>query len=303
MPGTVTSLAQVQLIGTVLSIGNFDGVHLGHRALLSRMQRLAEELGRPAVAVSFFPTSRMVFGNGSFLSSDREKSLLLAEFSPETIVLIPFSREYAATDKQEFLSDIAALEPEAITVGVDFRFGRDRQGSLNDLSLVTRKLEVFGLVEQQGAVISSSKVRELLAAGELAAANRLLGNPYLALGEVVTGEKRGRTIGYPTANISLPEGKVLPHGVFAVSVELDGVTYGGMASAGPRPMYPEDSPSLEVNLFDFAADIYGRELAVRFISRLRGQELFGSLELLKEALAADELAARSVLREAGVLNG
>lgn len=299
----VTSLRQLDLRHTVLSIGNFDGVHLGHRALLNRMQQLAAELGRPAVAVSFFPTSRMVFGNAGFLSSAAEKVQLLAEFAPAAIVLIPFSHEYAATDKQEFLAEVAALEPAAITVGVDFRFGRDRQGSLNDLSLVTAKLEVFGLVEQHGAVISSSAIRELLQQGELDAANALLGAPYLARGRVVRGEQRGRELGYPTANLELPPGKVVPPGVFAVRVELPAGTYGGMASAGVRPMFPDHSPALEVHLFDYKADLYSQELSVHFISRIRPQEQFASLEQLKQALAADEVAARRLLADKGVSDG
>lgn len=300
-PAVVTSLEQLQLTGTVLSIGNFDGVHAGHRALLSRMQELAAELSRPAVAVSFFPTSRMVFGNSGFLSSAREKTVLLSDFGPAAIVLIPFSREYAATDKQVFLKQIKALEPAAMTVGVDFRFGRDRQGSLNDLSLVTDKLEVFGLVKDGDAVISSSAIRDLLQGGDVGAANRLLGAPYLTIGEVVPGDRRGRTIGYPTANLKVDAGKVLPPGVFAVTAEVAGNRLPGMASAGARPMFPDGSPALEVHIFDYDGDLYGKQLEVRFISRLRDQQLFASLAELTAALEEDERTARRVLRQAGSL--
>lgn len=297
-PRTETSISSVGLDRTVLSIGNFDGVHVGHRALLSRMRSLADELQLPAVAISFFPTSRMVFNDSGFLSSAQEKALLLGEFSPEAVVLIPFSHEYAQTDPQVFLSELRQLGPAAVTVGVDFRFGRERQGTLNDISLVTGKLEVFGLVESpDGSVISSSRIRELLAAGDVAAANALLGAPYLALGKVIKGDQRGRTIGFPTANLAVPEGKVLPPGVFAVSATVQGRSHSGMANVGPRPSFPDGTPALEVNLFDFDGDLYGQELAVRFISRIRGQQKFASLDELKARLAEDERVAREQLRE------
>ena len=298
IPRTVTSIGSVGLERTVLSIGNFDGVHAGHRALLARMRALADELQLPAVAISFFPTSRMVFSDSGFLSSAKEKALLLGEFAPEAVVLIPFSSDYAQTDKQVFLNELRQLGPAAVTVGVDFRFGRERQGTLNDISLVTGKLEVFGLIaSEDGSVISSSRVRELLAAGDITAANELLGAPYLALGEVVRGDQRGRTIGYPTANLAAPEGKVLPPGVFAVTVAAGGHSYGGMANVGPRPSFPDGTPALEVNLFDFTGDLYGQELAVRFIARIRGQQKFDSLGELTARLAEDERLARELLQE------
>lgn len=300
IPRTETSIGAVGLERTVLSIGNFDGVHAGHRALLTRMRALADELQLPAVAISFFPTSRMVFTGAGYLSSAREKAVLLGEFAPEAVVLIPFSREYAQTDPQVFLDELRQLGPAAVTVGVDFRFGRDRQGTLNDISLVTGKLEVFGLVESpDGSVISSSRIRDLLAAGDVAAANELLGAPYLALGEVVRGDQRGRTIGFPTANLAVPEGKVLPHGVFAVTAAVGGRSYGGMANVGPRPSFPDGTPALEVNLFDFSGDLYGQELAVRFMARIRGQQKFASLDELKNRLAEDERVARQQLKEGG----
>lgn len=299
LPRTVRSAAEAGLNGTVLALGNFDGVHRGHRALLGRMSELATELGLPAVAVSFFPTSRMVFSDAGFLSSEREKALLLAEFDPAAVVLIPFSHDYAQTSSGEFLQDLATLGPAAITVGADFRFGRDRSGSLNDLSLVTRRLEVFNLLECNGTVISSSRIRELLASGDVAGATELLGAPYLVLGTVERGDQRGRTIGFPTANLAVPEGKVLPHGVFAVRITVSGQELGGMANVGPRPSFPDGAPALEVNLFDFDADIYGQELAVRFIGRIRSQQRFSGLEELKQRLAQDAVEARRILSDEG----
>ncbi len=300
MTRVVTSPEQLGLCGVVLAIGNFDGMHRGHRTLLNRMQELAEELGLPGVVISFFPTSRMVFRNSGYLNSASEKVALLSSYGPEAVVLIPFSREYARTDKSEFLGQLGALSPAAIIVGEDFRFGADRAGTLNDLSLVTGKLEVFGLVSDDGRPISSSRLRELIEAGAVEDAADLLGDAYLAAGEVVRGDQRGRTIGWPTANVMVGEGKVLPVGVFAVRVTLpDGSTAGGMANVGSRPSFEGTPPSLEVHVFDFEGDLYGKEVTVRFIRRLRGQVRFASLDELRQQLALDAAGAREALSAAG----
>ncbi len=300
MTRVVTSPAQLDLSGVVLAIGNFDGMHRGHRTLLARMQELADELGLPGVVISFFPTSRMVFANSGYLNSAEEKVALLSRYGPEAVVLIPFSREYARTDKSEFLGQLEALSPAAIIVGEDFRFGADRAGTLNDLSLVTGKLEVFGLVNDDGRPISSSRLRELIEAGAVEDARALLGDAYLAAGEVVRGEQRGRTIGWPTLNVMVGQGKVLPAGVFAVTVTLpDGSTAGGMANVGSRPSFEGTPPSLEVHVFDFEGDLYGEEVTVRFIRRLRSQVRFASLDELKQQLALDAAEARKALSETG----
>lgn len=305
-PLVVASPDELDLHGTVISIGNFDGVHTGHRALLGRMRELSRELALPAVVLSFFPTSRMVFSGSGFLSDAREKVLLLQGFGPAAIALIPFSREYARTDKDEFLRQLERLGPAAVIVGDDFRFGAGRAGTLNDLSLVTPKLEVFGLLSEGGEVVSSSRIRELLLAGEVEAAARLLGEPYPAVGRVVAGERRGRTIGYPTANVATGSGKVLPEGVFAVRVRVRGDEgdraaaareYGGMASSGIRPTFPDEPATLEAYLFDFDGDLYDRELEVRFVRKLRDQVRYGGMDELRAALARDEEAARAALTQ------
>lgn len=294
-------LEQLAIDDAVVAIGNFDGVHWGHRQLLSRMKQLAQAEERPAVVVTFFPPSKVVFGDRPFLSSEQEKLELLAAFEPAAVVVIPFSVEYARTDKSEFLKQLSRLRPRAIIVGEDFRFGYKRQGTLNDLSLVSHKLEVFGLQELDGEVVKSSAVRELLGQGEVERAARLLGQPYLVIGEVVKGDSRGRQIGYPTANLSVPQRKAMPLGVFAVTVESSGVNRPGMANSGPRPSFPEAAPACEVHLFDFVGDLYGSELRVRFIERIRGQQQFGSLDQLQTQLAQDERVARERLGAKGLL--
>jgi riboflavin kinase/FMN adenylyltransferase len=283
--------------GAVLAIGNFDGVHRGHRALLRRMRAWADEEGRPAAIVTFFPPAKVLFQGMSYLASREEKLTLLDPFAPDAVAMIRFDRDYARTDKSAFLAELAELAPHAIVVGEDFRFGRHRAGGLDDLQHVPERLEVFGLEHDGGAPVSSSRVREHLLAGEIEAARRLLGAPYLAIGEVVEGDRRGRTIGFPTANLDLPLDKALPIGVFAVRVDTPEGRYGGMANVGPRPSFPDGAPRLEAHLFDFDGDLYGRRLAVHFVARLRGQRRFDGLDDLVAQLRADREAARAALDE------
>lgn len=285
--------------GPIVSIGNFDGVHLGHRALLERMRELAGASGRPSMVITFFPPAKVVFGDTTYLSSADEKVALLADFEPSGIVMIPFSREYATTDKERFVAQLRDLEPDTIIVGEDFRFGHDRAGSVDDLRRVARSVEAFGLVTvgdgAQEEVVKSSSIRRYLETGDIDSANRLLGRPYMATGEVVTGAKRGRTIGFPTANLATAERKALPLGVYAVTVNTPSGSYGGMANVGPRPSFPEEPPALEVHLFDFSGDLYGQRVTTRFHAHLRAQRKFSGLEELKSQLAADEVEARAAL--------
>ena len=293
----VTDVPELDVRGGVLAIGNFDGVHRGHRALLDRMRRWADEEGRPSAVVTFFPPAKVLFRGASYLSSRQEKIELLRPFGPDAIAVVPFTHDYARTEKEAFLAELGELRPRAVVVGEDFRFGRHRAGGLDDLQHVPERLEVFGLRLDGDAPISSSRIREHLAAGEIEAANRLLGEPYLAIGTVTAGDRRGRTIGVPTANLELPPEKALPLGVFAVRADTPHGTFGGMANVGPRPSFPDGAPRLEAHLFDFAGDLYDAALQVRFLTRLRGQRRFDGLDDLKAQLDADRAAARRALAQ------
>ena len=281
--------------GAVISIGNFDGVHWGHRQLLSRMSALAEELARPAAVVTFFPPARTVFTGSPFLCSQAEKLALLEAFDPHAVIVIPFTDEYSKTDKRVFISQMARLEPAAIVVGEDFRFGHNREGSLQDLAAITERLEVVPLQELDGEVVKSTRIRELLQAGAIEDANRLLSAPYRACGTVVKGERRGTELGFPTANLSYPQGKCIPNGVFATVATVGGKSYPGVANAGPRPTYPDNPPALEVHLLDFDGDLYGQELCLQFIARIRTQKRFASVDELRGQLASDVKLARELL--------
>jgi len=217
-------------------------------------------------------------------------------FAPDVVVVVPFDHAFAGTDASEFVAQLAALEPTAFVVGRDFRFGEGRRGSVADLAAVA-PIEDVGVVTVDGERVASTWVRELLASGDVEHAARLLGAPYPVTGRVAMGDQRGRTIGFPTANLSLDPAKALPLGVFAVTVATDAGTFGGMANVGPRPSFPDDPPSLEVHLFGFDGDLYDRTITVRFHRKLRDQRRFASLDELKAQLAADERAARAALAE------
>lgn len=293
----VGAVAELDVRNAIVAIGNFDGVHRGHRALLERMRAWAAEEDRAAAVVTFFPPAKVLFRGISYLSSREEKLDLLAPFGPDAVAMIHFDREYARTDKSAFLAELAVLQPRAVVVGEDFRFGNRRAGGLDDLQHVPERLEVFGLRQDGETAISSSRIREHLLAGEIEAANRLLGEPYPALGEVVHGDHRGQSIGFPTANLDLPPAKALPLGVFAVQVDTPQGSFGGMANVGPRPSFPSGAPRLEAHLFDFSGDLYGACVTVRFLRRLRAQRRFADLDELTAQLQSDREAAIAALAE------
>ena len=293
----VASAGELDLTGCAVCLGNFDGVHLGHQLLLKRLQHVADKLDAPSVVQTFFPPAKVVFRGKPYLSSAEEKLYLLKPFNPTAVVMTPFSLGYAQTPKEVFLRELEALKPKHLIVGEDFRFGHARSGGLDDLQHVTERLEVFRLERLEEEPIKSSHIRELLTRGEVETARKFLGYSYLAFGTVVPGDRRGRTIGFPTANIALPPEKALPLGVFAVRVETEQGRFGGMANVGPRPSYPDAPPSLEVHLFDFGGDLYGQKLLVSFEAFLRSQRKFSGLDELKAQLREDAAGAGAALGE------
>ncbi len=292
----VTHPGELDIQGCVICLGNFDGVHLGHQLLLRRMQHVASRHGLQSVVFTFFPPAKVVFRGKPYLSSAEEKLVLLEHFTPDAVVMAPFSQAYAQTPKEVFLADLERLSPKRLIIGDDFRFGHDRQGGLDDLQHVTERLEVFSLERLEERVIKSSHIRDLLHEGNVDEARKFLGYSYFAIGTVVQGDRRGHTIGFPTANIDLPPEKALPLGVFAVNVLTPQGTFGGMANVGPRPSFPNAPPSLEVHLFDFEGDLYGQKLRVSFEGFLRAQKKFAGLDELKAQLAQDAESARTLLR-------
>ncbi len=278
---------------SIICLGTFDGVHLGHRMLLERMQELAVKQKQVSVIISFQPPAKVFLQGDCFLSSYEEKIKLFEAFKPDCVVMIPFDFEYAKTDKSVFLKQLASLNPSHIVVGEDFRFGHRRLGGVDDLSRMSTRLEIFGMKKLKGTNIKSSYIRMLLKEANLEEAKSFLGYEYLAIGRVIQGEKRGRTIGFPTANISLSKQKLLPYGVFVVKAETSKGIFWGMANVGPRPSFPEAPPALEVHLFDFSYELYNEDIVVYFKHFLRSQIKFSSLDELKKQLSEDALQAKA----------
>ena len=281
---------------TVVAIGSFDGVHLGHQALLAQLRARARHYRVPSVVYTFDPPTRVLTQGVEYLSTLPEKLELLARYGMDECVAVPFTAEFAARPKEAFLDDLRSLRPRALVVGEDFYFGRGRAGGVADLREVCADVLALPMHQLGGGDIKSTRVRELLREGDVEGAGRLLGRRYDAQGVVVRGDQLGRTLGWPTANLRVSGGKALPMGVFAVLVLGDGgERWGGVANVGMRPTVGGQERRFEVHLFDFEGDLYGQELQVKFVSRLRGEQKFANLDELRAQIARDAAAAREAL--------
>jgi riboflavin kinase/FMN adenylyltransferase len=295
----------------VLAIGVFDGLHLGHRSVLSRALREAERLGGTAVPLSFDPHPARVLRPEQpplLLTATEHKLRLLAAMGFHNTLLLSFDAALRATSADAFVRSLAsAARPlAAVCVGHQWSFGRGREGNLELLARLGAELhfEEIGVpeVEWKGEPVSSTRIRNAVASGDISLASQLLGRGYTVLGEVCHGRALGRTIGFPTANLTLFNEQLPPNGVYAVRGTLLGddpreAPFCGVANLGHRPTVDGGGtrPSLEVHLFDFAGDLYGRRLEVEFVSFLREEKRFGSLALLQDQIARDASHARELL--------
>lgn len=281
---------------SVLAIGSFDGLHMGHKVLLRKLNEMARQHEAPSVVYTFDQPTRVLLHGAPYLYTLAEKLKLLDLLGVDEVVTVPFTLAFAQRSSEDFIAELRLLNPTAIVVGEDFRFGHDRAGSVATLRLLTGDLLAMPMYSLDGHPVHATRIREALQNGQVEEARRLLGRPYSARGVVVRGQALGRKIGFPTANVAISEGKLLPPGVFASRVLLpDGRLRPGMANVGWRPTVEGDDRRLEVNLLDFSGDLYGEEVRVDFIARLRGEERFAGLEALTEQLRRDEAAARAVL--------
>ncbi|MWV16400.1 bifunctional riboflavin kinase/FAD synthetase [Pseudomonas sp. L-22-4S-12] len=289
--------------GCVATIGNFDGVHRGHQAILARLRERAIELGVPSCVVIFEPQPREFFGPDTAparLTRLREKLELLAGQGVDRVLCLAFNRRLRELSAAEFVRQVLVdgLRVKHLEVGDDFRFGCDRSG---DFAFLVQAGEQQGFsveaaltVELDADRVSSTRVRQALQAGELELAERLLGRPFALTGRVLHGQKLARQLGTPTANVQLKRRQPPLRGVFLVIALVDGQRYRGVANIGQRPTVAGDGrPHLEVHLLDFAGDLYGRRLTVIFHHKLRDEQRFASLEALKAAIDADVAAARA----------
>ncbi|MGO9389728.1 bifunctional riboflavin kinase/FAD synthetase [Rhodoblastus sp.] len=296
------------LTGAVVAIGNFDGVHRGHRAVIFRAKNLAQRLGRPCAVLTFEPHPADFFASGEKifrLTSREAKAHRLAELGLDGMIVFTFDDHLAKLDAGAFLGEILVrrLGVAAVVVGYDFHFGAKRSGTPQFLREQAEKygflVEIVEKVvaDEEGSLdaVSSTATREALERGDVAAAAALLGHPWSLTGPVIHGAKLGRQLGYPTANLAVDSACRLKHAIYAVEVAIDGEVLKGVASFGRRPTVDNGPPLLEVFVFDFSGDLYGKEIEVFFIDFLRPEKKFDSLDALLAQIRRDEMAAREIL--------
>src|SRR3954447_15506284 len=293
--------------GAVVAMGNFDGVHLGHSAVIRAALEMAKRHERPAFAVTFEPHPRRFFSPNTpqfRLSDETAKLRLLAGAGLAGAVVMTFDKARAGTPAQDFIHHdlIERLGISGIAVGYDFHFGKGRVGSPSLLASEAPRLgievDVQPHVDIDERPVSSSAIRMALAEGEISEATAMLDGPWFVTGEVIHGEKRGRDLGYPTANIKLDNNCGLKHGIYAVRVGRGDRRLDGVASFGRRPTFDNGAPLLEVFLFDFEGDLYGAVLDVAFIDFIREELKFDNVEALVDQMDHDSLRARQLLAAA-----
>lgn len=302
------------LTNAVVTSGTFDGVHLGHQRILARLREVAQVSGGPAVVITYWPHPRLVLGPPpshpellelQLLNSLEERIAKLADFGVEYLLIVPFTREFAQWTSEEYIQNLLlkTVGAKQLVIGYDHRFGKNREGGFDYLSQHANR---YGLTveeiprEDVDAVgVSSTRIRQALHEGDVATANRYLGYHYPLTGTVVHGQKLGRTIGYPTANISVTEPlKLVPaRGIYAVwAITAAGTRHAAMLSIGVRPTVgAELAQTIEVNLLDFSGDLYEQELTLEFVAWLRAEQKFDGLAALKAQLARDAEATRAAL--------
>jgi riboflavin kinase/FMN adenylyltransferase len=298
------------LRGGMVAIGNFDGVHRGHRAVIGAALERAAALARPAVALTFEPHPR------SFLRPDLPmfrltdlagKLRLLATSGLDGVLVMTFDAALAGLTAEEFVARVLVgkLKLAGATIGFDFHYGKDRGGSPAFLAAEGKRLgfpvDIVSPLEDEGRPVSSSEIRAALAAGQVVEAAELLGYPWFVSARVIHGDKRGRELGFPTANLRLDPACGLKHGIYAVRVAIDGAIRDGVASFGRRPTFDDGAPLLEVHVFDYSGDLYGQAIDVAFIAWIRAELKFSDIDELVRRMHEDTRLARAALARAGTL--
>ena len=291
---------------TVLTIGTFDGVHLGHQKIVERVVTTARQEGLLATVFTFFPHPRMVVQHDKGLKlihTLEEKKQLLQQLGVDLLVVQPFNEAFAQLSAEEFVSTILVqrLNVKKVIIGYDHRFGRNRTANIDDMRLFGEKygfaVEEISVQEVDEVSVSSTKIREALNKGDVTTAEHYLGTPYSLTGTVVHGLKLGRTLGYPTANIQVTEDyKLIPKdGVYAVYSYIGSRKVYGMMSIGKNPTIEGKGASIEVYFFDFNGNLYDQKLTIEFVQYLREEQKFATIDLLKKQLQDDETAARKAI--------
>ncbi len=296
--------------GCVLTIGKFDGVHLGHQAVLRNLRNKAEELSLPTAVMVFEPQPEEVFTPEKAparLSRWRDKYEAMRDLGMDRLFCVHFTHSFASQSAAQFIKDILVdrLGVKFLVVGDDFRFGKGREG---DFAMLVEAGKQFGFSVVNTASfrladcrISSTAIRQALAEHDFALAQQMLGRTFSIKGRVVHGQKKGRTIGFPTANVNLKRAKPPVVGVYAVSIDICGEYYQGVANIGARPTVSGEDALLEVHIFDFSGDLYGQVIEVNVLHRLRGIQKFATFAELKTQIEQDALAARTYFHRSSIL--
>jgi riboflavin kinase/FMN adenylyltransferase len=302
------SAAIAALQGGVVAIGNFDGVHRGHRTVIAAAARSARALGRPGVALTFDPHPRRFLRPQVplFQLTDLTAKLrLLAASGLDGALVLTFDAALASLSAEDFIARILVgrLAVKGVAIGFDFHYGKDRRGSPAFLAAEGERLgfavEILPPLEDEGRPVSSSSIRAALASGRVIEAAELIGHPWFVTGTVVPGDRRGRTLGYPTANLRLDPECGLKHGIYAVRARVGEEPRDGVASFGRRPTFGDGPPLLEVHLFDFGDELYGATIDVAFIGWIRAEAKFDSAEDLVRRMHEDSRRAHEALARTG----
>ncbi len=296
-------------LNPIVTIGTFDGVHLGHREVISELKRHCTLSGGESVVFTFEPHPRIVISPQEdslrLLSTKSEKIRLMEKIGIDHLVIYPFTKEFSKLTYDEFVSEILVkgMNISSLVVGYDHRFGKGRQGDFNSLEMLSKslnfKVEQLSQLVVDNKVVSSTKIRQALEEGNISKANHFLGYQYSLSGKVIEGNQIGRKIGFPTANIdTYDRHKLVPaDGVYAVLVESGGRILKGMLNIGIRPTvnYNADHKSIEVHIFNFDEDIYNSDITILFVEKIRNEQKFEGIELLKEQLINDQKIAIGIL--------
>ena len=306
----IYGLQDAKVSGVWLSIGSFDGVHLGHQSIISKLTAGAHAASAPAVVLTFYPHPSVVLRGpreSFYLTTPKEKAALLGDLGVDLVITHPFDQDVAQMSAEEFLGQLVEhLGLEQLWVGYDFSLGRDREGNLPKLKEIGQKIAFNFSVHEVSAlisgdeVVSSSRIRGLLEAGDVESAASLLRRAFSISGEVVTGEGRGRKLGIPTANLSIAKERVVPGaGVYAGFATHQGKSYPAVTNIGVRPTFEKlpVAPRVETHIIDFNEDLYAEELSLSFTARLRSEMRFENIEALMAQIKLDIETAREVLTE------
>lgn len=291
----------------VVTIGTFDGVHIGHRKILDRVIRSADKSGLCSTVLTFFPHPRMVLQQDSglkLLNTLDEKITILEETGLNCLVIHPFTKEFSRLTADEFVVDnlVNELNAKKVIIGYDHRFGRNRNADIEDLRVFGAELgfevEEIPAQEINAVSVSSTKIRRALEEGDIPTANRYLGYPYMLTGKIKKGKGLGRTLNFPTANLKIAEAyKLIPKkGAYVVKSSLDGTNLYGMMNIGVNPTVDGKNTSIEIHFFDYADDLYGKDLRVDVLHRLRDEQKFDSLDTLRQQLDRDKVIALDYIR-------